>query len=200
MSSKAVKSKAKAVKINPTHRSAWRSMRILREWSIPGIVRTIPGATVAGISRYVKSLERHSIVEKLPGYKKGRAGDHQRYRIYAKLSDQPLPPQFCHLCDQLVSAKVCDPSLKETHRETEPKKGKGAEKRAQALREKFATMPELTMEELERAEAELFPKKERETDTDKESEPAAAEYPNEGWHVVPNALKRRLSGGLHDAT
>ena len=197
MSSKA----AKAQKVNPMHRSAWRSMRILREWSIPGIARTIPGATVAGVTRYVKSLERHAMVEKLPGYKKGRVGDHQRYRIYSKLADQPTPPQVCHLCGQLVCARVCDPSLKqkETERETGTKKGRGAEK-AQALREKFATLPKPTEEELEQAEAELFTKKERKRDTQRETEPAAADYPTEGWHVLPDALKRRLSGGLHDAT
>lgn len=185
-------SENKKAKAPDHHRNAWRSMRILREWSIPGIVRTIPGATVAGVSRYVKSLERHSIVEKLPGHKKGRAGDHQRYRIYSKLSDQPVPPQICHLCGQLVSAKVCDPSLKERQRETEAetKRTKGTERRAQALREQFAVP--LTEEEFERSEAELYPKEERKRDTDRDTEPAASDYPDEGYHVIPAALKRRL--------
>lgn len=188
MSSQANQAKVKP--IDPTHRSAWRSMRILREWSIPGIVRTIPGATVAGITRYVKALERHAIVEKLPGYKKGRVGDHQRYRIYSKLSDQPLPPQVCHICGQLVTAKVCDPSLKETEKETETKRQR--EKGPRAQRTKFADLPPLTPEEQAAAEAELWPKKEAKRDTDIETEPAAADYPDEGYHVIPGPLKRRL--------
>lgn len=195
MSSKAAK--PKVPKANPMHRSAWRSMRILREWSIPGITRTIPGATVAGVSRYVKSLERHAMVEKLPGYKKGRVGDHQRYRIYSKLVDQPTPPEVCHLCGQLVNAKVCDPSLKRT--ETEREKGTKKEERVRAMRETFAALPALSIEELEQAEADLYPKKERKRETERDRESAAADYPSEGWHVLPAALKRRL-GGLHDAT
>ena len=188
-------------KINPNHQKAWRSMRILREWSIPAVVCTIQGATVAGISKFVAALERHGMVEKLPGYKKGRAGDQQRYRIYPKLSGQPMPPQVCHLCGQLISARVCAPSIKqrETETETQTEKEKRGEKRAAALIAQFAAMPKLTPEELEQAEAELYPKKERKKETQTDTEPAPAEYPNEGWHVLPAALKRRL-GGLHDAT
>ena len=174
-------------------------MRILREWSIPAIVCTIEGATVAGISKFVASLERHGLVEKLPGYKKGRAGDHQRYRIYSKVADQPTPPQVCHVCGQLINARVCEPLIKQTETETETETERGAEKRAATARAKFAAMPELTPEQLAQAEAELYPKKERKRDTQTGTEPAPAEYPSEGWHVLPAALKRRL-GGLHDAT
>lgn len=199
MSSKEAKAaKAKTPNVNPIHRNAWRSMRILREWSIPAVVRTIPGATVAGVTRFVKALERHAMVEKLPGHKKGRVGDHQRYRIYAKLESQPFPPQICHLCGQVIRAKVCDPSLQEKQAETHTKK----DSRSEALGRQLAAGPEMTMEELEQVEAELYPKKERqkETETDRDTEPNAADYPKEGWHVVPANLKRRLSGGLHDAT
>jgi hypothetical protein len=184
------------------HQKAWISMRILKQWTIPGVVCTIEGATVNSISKFVASLERHGIVEKIPGYKKDRVGEHQQYRIYPKLASEPTYPQVCALCDQVISAKVCDPSVRERHKETdrEGEKESSRNKRAETMRARFAALPPLTESELAQAEAELWPKKERETETPKEIETAAADYPNKGWHVLPGALKRRITGGLHDAT
>jgi hypothetical protein len=195
MSSKSDKPQKKG---NSMHQKAWRSMRILRQWSIPAVVSTIEGGTVCSVAKFVKALERHGMVEKLPGYKKGRAGDHQIYRIYQKLSDQPVYPQICDLCGQLISAKICEPEKKETERQTQG--GKGS-KRTEASRALYANQPLMSLEEVEQAEAELYPqeKTQRETSADGERELTAAGYPDQGWHVVPGELKRRLTGGHRDA-
>jgi hypothetical protein len=191
--------KPRKIRSNPICQKAWRSMRILKQWSIPAVVCTIEGATINGVAKFVASLERHGMVEKIPGYVKGRVGEYQLYRIYQKVADAPNYPQICPICDQVISAKVCDPSIKERYKETEREgeKQRKVQEKKESMRAEFAAMPELTLAEIEEIEREMNPKKERHP----APVPAllASDYPTEGWHIMPDQLKHRLSGGIRDA-
>jgi len=178
------------------HQSAWRSMRILKQWSVPGIVCTIPGANFNTVAKFVASLERHAMVEKIAGHVRGRVGEHQLYRLYPKIANDPTYPQVCGLCDQIISAKVCDPAVKERNKEEERQRGKETktEARMAAAAASFAG-PEISMSEIEAAEQDFY-----QTGKRAPLPPFNADdYPSTGWHVVPEQLKRRL-GGANDAT
>jgi hypothetical protein len=199
---------AKPIKIegNPDHQKAWSSMRIMKQWSISAIVCTVPGASLNSIKKFVASLGRHGIVEKVPGYVRGRVGDQQLYRLYPKTANFPKYPKICSLCDQAITAKVCDPTLKkikkgedtqsEKEREKETDKERKIERKTQAMREKFASMRDMTLAEIEEIENEGKTVKKKAITPG----PSADSYPNKGWHVLPEELKEKLETEVtHDA-
>lgn len=190
MSSKAAKPRIR--KTDQDHQKAWRSMRILKHWSVPAVVCTIPGASLDTIGRFVASLVRHGLAEKVPGYVRGRVGDHQIYRLYPKVANDPACPQICTLCDQVISAKVCDPAIKQTHKDEETQRDRETH-RTTASAATFAG-PELSLAEIEAAELDFYQTAEKPS----LPEYRASDYPGTEWHVIPESLKRRL-GGAHDA-
>jgi len=171
-------------KLDPMKKMLWQSMRIFKAgFTVPTLLQVVPGSTPSGVSRWVMDLERHQIITRIGGTP--AAGQHQKFKMVNK-RESVTYPFTCTICGNPLHRKCIffDSPKKETQTQTE--RG-GTEKRAQA---KFAAMTKLTPEELEQAEAELWPKKEKTTPRD--AEPAATDYPDEGYHVIPEGLKRRL--------
>lgn len=57
----------------------WRSIRILKTFSIPGLMITVPGLKYDNAQKFVRRLEIRGYVSKMGGYKGGRPGDCQMY-------------------------------------------------------------------------------------------------------------------------
>ncbi len=115
----------RSAKTDSLRQNLWRSMRILKTFTISGLVVTTPGVTYKNVAKYLLWLHRHGIVSKIGGYKSGRAGDQQQY-VLVKNSG-PVYPTICDKCGQPLSVKICDPSLKkETKKETEIERKEGA--------------------------------------------------------------------------
>jgi hypothetical protein len=106
---------AKAVR-----RMIWRSMRVMRTFTLAGLAVTVPGATYGNVRKFVHGMHRHGVVTKIGGYVSGRAGDQQQYHLVK--NSGPVYPTVCEKCGQPLSAKICDPSLKEREKEKETKK------------------------------------------------------------------------------
>lgn len=111
---------AKAVR-----RMIWRSMRMMRTFTLSGLTVTVPGATYVNVRKFVHGMYRHGIVTKIGGYTGGRAGDQQQYHLVK--NSGPVYPTVCERCGQALSAKICDPSFKEREKEKETNKEKEEE-------------------------------------------------------------------------
>jgi hypothetical protein len=57
----------------------WRSMRILKRFDIPAIMRTVPGATYTNALKLFKRLEKLEVIGRTGKYTSGRAGEYQAY-------------------------------------------------------------------------------------------------------------------------
>lgn len=66
-------------KINTLRQNIWRSIRIMRTFSISGLMTTVPGLKYDNAQKFVRRLVTHGYVSKLGGYKGGRPGDCQMY-------------------------------------------------------------------------------------------------------------------------
>jgi hypothetical protein len=59
----------------------WQSMRILKIFTVPTILRTVPGATASNAHRFLMRLENAGIIGKIGNYTSGRAGEFQEYAL-----------------------------------------------------------------------------------------------------------------------
>lgn len=66
---------------NAVRNRIWKSIRILRAFTQPDLVRTSPPATIGNVRKFVKRLEIHGYVAKTGGYIGGQAGRYQGYRL-----------------------------------------------------------------------------------------------------------------------
>lgn len=107
-------------KADSLRQNLWRSMRIMKTFTIPGLMTTVPGVTYKNTCKFLSRLHRHGVVTKIGGYVSGRAGDQQQYHLVK--NSGPVYPAMCEKCGQPLSAKICDPSLKEREKEKETKK------------------------------------------------------------------------------
>jgi hypothetical protein len=89
-----------------THRAMlWQSMRILRRFSAPGLVRTVEGCGLDNALRYLRRLERHGYVQKIGPSGSGRPGQHQEFALVK--NPGPAHPVYCDRCNRPITAKTC---------------------------------------------------------------------------------------------
>jgi len=105
---------------NAIRRQIWRSIRILRRFTQPDLMRTVPGSTMNNIGKYVHMLTRHGYLSKNGAVPTGRLGEFQVFQLVRDTG--PTHPNRCSVCDQPLTAKECvDPKKKETEKEKETK-------------------------------------------------------------------------------
>ena len=56
-------------------------MRILKRFSVPDILRTVPGATYSNALNFFGRLDKAGIIGKVGNYISGRAGEFQTYTL-----------------------------------------------------------------------------------------------------------------------
>ncbi|PLX92151.1 MAG: hypothetical protein C0621_10385 [Desulfuromonas sp.] len=98
-------------------RKMWQSMRIIRRFTIPDIVRTAPGTTYGNARKFIANLVRHGYVVKNRGYSGGRLGEFQVFTLVKDVG--PEYPTICARCGQPMNASVCSDKKKETETEKE---------------------------------------------------------------------------------
>lgn len=116
--------------VKAIRRMIWRSMRVMRTFTLSGLVVTVPGATYDNVLKFVSILRQHGILTKVGRYTGGRIGEQQQYHLVKNFG--PIYPTTCEKCGQPLSAKVCDPSLKETKKEREKETKKEKEREDEA--------------------------------------------------------------------
>lgn len=79
---------------NSTRQKMWRSMRILKHFDIPSILRTVPEATYCNARKFFKQLENQGVVNKAGAYTSGRAGEYQRYVLLKDIGPDMPGPRF----------------------------------------------------------------------------------------------------------
>lgn len=57
----------------------WKSMRILRKFSVADLCRTTPGATKANVQSFISRLYKHGIIQKNGSHRRGMPGEFQAY-------------------------------------------------------------------------------------------------------------------------
>lgn len=98
----------------------WRSMRIMRAFTLPDIMRTVPKATEDNIRNFLIQLTRHGLIAKNNGYVSGRSGQYQQFRLINDTG--PTYPTICPKCSQSLS-KQCKKAETETQTETQTQGG-----------------------------------------------------------------------------
>lgn len=111
----------RASKSDVIRRQIWRSIRILRRFTQPDLVRTVPGATMNNVGKYVHMLTRHGYLSKNGAVPTGRLGQFQVFHLVRDIG--PTHPNRCSVCDQPLTVKDCvGPEDKEREKEKETKK------------------------------------------------------------------------------
>lgn len=59
----------------------WQSMRILKRFSIPDVLRTVPGTSYSNAINFFGRLEKAGFIGKVGSYISGRAGEYQAYAL-----------------------------------------------------------------------------------------------------------------------
>lgn len=71
-------------------RGMWRSIRILRKFTVPVLMQTVPGTSERFTRKFVRDLLHAGFVKKHGAFVRGQIGEHQRYEL---LNDTgPMPP------------------------------------------------------------------------------------------------------------
>jgi hypothetical protein len=107
-------------------KDVWRSMRIMRAFTMPDLMRTVPLASEHNISRFLLLLNRHGIIAKNNGYISGRSGQYQQFRLVKDTG--PTYPTVCPTCGQPLSKQCKKPETdaqkeKQTETDTETQEG-----------------------------------------------------------------------------
>lgn len=84
------KVRKRPAKIKSLRQNMWRSMRIIKRFTIPDILRTVEGATLTNAYKYFYRLEKSGIIVKVGSYVSGRSGEFQQYALL--LGDAPIMP------------------------------------------------------------------------------------------------------------
>lgn len=101
-------------------RNIWRSMRIMRQFTIPDLMRTVPGATEHNVRSFLIRLTRHGITAKNGVIRGGRPGVFQQFRLVKDVG--PEYPTICPDCKMPLS-KQCE---KQTEKQTQTDTQEGA--------------------------------------------------------------------------
>lgn len=97
-------------------RNIWRSIRIMRAFTIPGLMRTVPGASEHNIRSFLIRLNRHGVIAKNTAIRGGRPGEFQQFRLVKDVG--PEYPTVCPTCGRPLS-KQCEKPETETDTQTE---------------------------------------------------------------------------------
>jgi hypothetical protein len=81
----------------------WMSIRILRRFSIPDVIRT-SGAGGENVRVYMRFLRIHGYIARDGAWTRGRAGEYRAYRL---VKDLPQRPEKCERCGRWVTEAVC---------------------------------------------------------------------------------------------
>ena len=95
---------------NPTKGTArgraWHSMRILRSFTLPDLVKTAD-IGLNNVTRYVAALTRHGYVRADAKWRGGRPGDFRRYTLVRDTG--PSHPLACSACGgSILKRKKCE--------------------------------------------------------------------------------------------
>lgn len=96
-------------------RAIWRSIRIIRRFTLADITRTSPGVPYGTVRKVVASLVRHGYVVKTGNYTGGRLCEYQSYQLKKDAVEFPV---VCARCKQPITFTHCTPE------ETEKENGK----------------------------------------------------------------------------
>lgn len=111
---------------------AWRSIRILRSFSIDTVlvssVMEPTDSDYENLTKWFRHLLKHGVIRKVGAAVFRRAGEHQ---VYALVRDTPARPLYCDVCGQSLSSRICDPSL--LKKETKKKRKKETETEKQEI-------------------------------------------------------------------
>jgi len=79
MSGKPVRTRR--AKTTSLRQKMWQSMRIMKRFSIPDIMRTVPGSTYTNVCKFFNRLEKSGYIGKVGVYVSGRSGEFQGYAL-----------------------------------------------------------------------------------------------------------------------
>ena len=68
----------------------WQSMRIMKRFSIPDVLRTVDGSTHTNACKFFCRLEKAGIIGKTGSYVSGRTGEYQSYVLLKDMG--PIMP------------------------------------------------------------------------------------------------------------
>jgi len=80
-------------------------MRIMRRFTQPDLMRTVPNASEDSIRKFVRMLVCHGFIVKTGAKPSGHPGDYQSYQLSRDIG--PKPPTRCAVCGGLLSVKTC---------------------------------------------------------------------------------------------
>ncbi|MFZ4437101.1 MAG: hypothetical protein ACOYOS_01610 [Syntrophales bacterium] len=84
----------------------WQTMRIKRrEFTMPDLMITVPGAAKDNVKKFVQRLATHGIIRELGHYVGGRPGEFKRFRL--GIDTGPALPNDCPNCGKRMTATVC---------------------------------------------------------------------------------------------
>lgn len=104
MSGKSVRTRP--AKTTSLRQKMWQSMRIMKRFTIPDVMRTVSGSTYTNACKFIMRLERSGIVRKIGTYVSGRSGEYQKYALlkdtgpvmpvlgYGRCLDAPQPNNY----------------------------------------------------------------------------------------------------------
>jgi hypothetical protein len=82
---------------------AWKSIRILRQFTLPDLIRT-SGAKYHNVKKFVRRLVVHGYIAENGNYTAGRAGQYKGYRI---VEDTAVRPRICRRCGLSITSYRC---------------------------------------------------------------------------------------------
>jgi hypothetical protein len=91
----------------------WRSMRVMRHFTIPDLLKVVKEANYQNIRNFLGVLTTHGYVAKDRHYISGRTGDFQGYYLIRDVG--PVYPCRCEQCGERFSIQFCD--YKKTYNE-----------------------------------------------------------------------------------
>ena len=84
----------------------WQTMRIKRrEFTMPDLMITVPGAAKDNVKKFVQRLAAHGIIREMGHYTGGRPGEFKRFRLGIDIG--PTLPNDCPNCGKRMTAAVC---------------------------------------------------------------------------------------------
>jgi hypothetical protein len=84
----------------------WQTMRIKRrEFTMPDLMITVPGAKKNNVNKFVLLLVSHGIIREIGNYVGGRPGEFKRFRLC--LDTGPTLPYDCPNCGKRLAKTSC---------------------------------------------------------------------------------------------
>lgn len=103
---------AAAPRVGALRNNIWRSMRILRRFTITDLCRTA-GAQRGNVRKFIKRLEIHGYVVQQGSYVKGRAGECRALRLVKDCG--PNYPMRCDACGRPLGSPCGATPIKDQH-------------------------------------------------------------------------------------